>query len=234
MMLYQKMVEAMTKQERLEKQKQRLAEMKEPEAALHAKGIRYIAGVDEVGRGPLAGPVVAAAVVLPEDFDVLGIDDSKKLSEKKRDELYDIIREKAVVWGIGMADEKVIDEINILQATKEAMRQAISEADAKLRALHEEEGAAGGLDYILFDAVTIDDIEITQESIIKGDAKVLAIAAASILAKVTRDRMMVEYAEIYPGYAFEKNKGYGTKAHYEGLREHGMTPIHRKTFLKNL
>ena len=225
----------MTKQERLEKQKQRLVEMKEPEAALHAKGRRFIAGVDEVGRGPLAGPVVAAAVVLPEDFDVLGIDDSKKLSEKKREELYEIIREKAVVWGIGMVDEKTIDEINILQATKEAMRQAISEADAKLRALHEEEeGAAGGLDYILFDAVTIDDIDIPQESIIKGDAKVLAIAAASILAKVTRDRMMVEYAEIYPGYAFEKNKGYGTKAHYEGLREHGMTPIHRKTFLKNL
>ena len=224
----------MTKQERLEKQIQRLAEMKEPEAALHAKGARFIAGVDEVGRGPLAGPVVAAAVVLPEDFDVLGIDDSKKLSEKKREELYDIIREKAVVWGIGMADEKIIDEINILQATKEAMRQAISEADAKLRALHEEEGAAGSLDYILFDAVTIDDIQIPQESIIKGDAKVLAIAAASILAKVTRDRMMVEYAKEYPGYAFEKNKGYGTKVHYEGLREHGMTPIHRRTFLKNL
>lgn len=221
----------MTKQERLEKQIQRLAEMKEPEAALHAKGCRFIAGVDEVGRGPLAGPVVAAAVVLPEDFDVLGIDDSKKISEKKRDELYDIIRENAVVWGIGMADEKTIDEINILQATKEAMRQAIREAEEKLRALHGEDA---GLDHILFDAVTIDDIETPQEAIIKGDAKVLAIAAASILAKVTRDRMMVEYAEVYPGYAFEKNKGYGTKAHYEGLRELGMTPIHRRTFLKNL
>lgn len=210
----------MTKEERLEKQKQRLAEMKVPEAELHNKGYKYIAGVDEVGRGPLAGPVVAAAVILPEDFDVPGVDDSKKLSEKRREELFDIIIEKAVAFGIGVADHQVIDDINILQATRVAMKQAIDALEQKP-------------DYILFDAMKIDDIEIPQESIIKGDAKVLAIAAASIVAKVTRDRMMVEYAAEYPGYAFEKNKGYGTKAHYKGLEEHGMCPIHRRTFLKN-
>lgn len=210
----------MTKEERLEKQKQRLAEMKTREAELHDDGYRYIAGVDEVGRGPLAGPVVAAAVILPEDFDVPGIDDSKKLSEKRREELYDVIVEKAVAFGIGMADHQVIDDINILQATKEAMRQAIDKLEQKP-------------DYIIFDAMKIDDVDIPQESVIKGDAKVLAVAAASIVAKVTRDRMMVEYSAEFPGYAFEKNKGYGTKAHYEGLRRQGMCRIHRRTFLKN-
>lgn len=216
----------MTKQERLEKQKQRLAEMKLPEAALHEAGYEQIAGVDEVGRGPLAGPVVAAAVVLPEDFHILGIDDSKKLSEKKREEFYEVIKENAVAWGIGMADQQVIDEINILQATKQAMRDAIRQVCAKLA----DDGKT--LDYVLFDALTIDDVPIPQEGIVKGDAKVLAIAAASILAKVTRDRMMVEYAQQYPGYAFEKNKGYGTKAHYEGLRQQGMCEIHRRSFLR--
>ncbi len=248
----------MTKQERLEKQMQRLEEMKQPEAELHAAGYRFIAGVDEVGRGPLAGPVVAAAVILPEDFDVLGIDDSKKLSEKKRDELYDVIRDKAVAYGIGMADEKVIDEINILQATKVAMKQAIAELQENLKANCSSgtEGALGSaancstdidgnsqdgdlsvhaqIDYILFDAMKIEEVQIPQESVIKGDAKVLAIAAASILAKVTRDRMMVEYAQEYPGYAFEKNKGYGTKAHYEGIKVNGICAIHRRTFLKNI
>ena len=211
----------MTKEERLEKQKQRLAEMKIPEDELHNKGYKYIAGVDEVGRGPLAGPVVAAAVILPEDFDVPGVDDSKKLSEKRREELFDIITERAVAYGIGMADHSIIDEINILQATKLAMKEAISSLQQQP-------------DYILFDAMRIDDLEIPQESVIKGDAKVLAVAAESIVAKVTRDRMMAEYSAEYPGYAFEKNKGYGTKAHYEGLREHGMCPIHRRTFLGNL
>lgn len=210
----------MTKEERLEKQKQRLAEMKIRETELHEQGYKHIAGVDEVGRGPLAGPVVAAAVILPEDFNVPGIDDSKKLSEKRREELYDVIVEKAEAFGIGMADHQVIDEINILQATKEAMRQAIAKLERKP-------------DYIIFDAMTIEDVDIPQESVIKGDARVLAVAAASIVAKVTRDRMMVEYSAEYPGYALEKNKGYGTKAHYEGLREHGMCPIHRRTFLKN-
>ena len=211
----------MTKEERLEKQKQRLAERKVPEAELHNKGYKYIAGVDEVGRGPLAGPVVAAAVILPEDFDVPGVDDSKKLSEKRREELFDIITERAVAYGIGMADHSIIDEINILQATKLAMKEAISSLQQQP-------------DYILFDAMRIDDLEIPQESVIKGDAKVLAVAAASIVAKVTRDRMMAEYSTEYPGYAFEKNKGYGTKAHYEGLRAYGMCPIHRRTFLRNL
>ena len=227
----------MTKAERLERQKMRLAEMKAREAELHAEGYRNIAGVDEVGRGPLAGPVVAAAVVLPDDFDVLGVDDSKKLSEKKREELYDVIMEKAVAYGIGMADHDVIDEINILQATKQAMRQAISELDVMLknRSACGSKGAgeiADGVDYILFDAVEIEDVEIPQESVIKGDAKILCIAAASIVAKVTRDRMMVGYAQEFPGYGFEKNKGYGTRQHYEGIDSRGICPIHRKTFLK--
>lgn len=219
----------MTKQERIEKQKERLAEMKKPEAALHEAGYKYIAGVDEVGRGPLAGPVVTAAVVLPEDFDVLGVDDSKKLSEKRREELYDKILDGCVAYGIGMSDHQVIDEINILNATKEAMKKAVAECEKMLA-----EQVGRPLDYVLFDAVKIEDLGRPQEAVIKGDAKVLAIAAASIVAKVTRDRMMVEYAEQYPWYAFEKNKGYGTAAHYAGIREHGTCPIHRMTFLKTI
>lgn len=222
----------MTKEERIQKQKERLAEMKIPEAKLHEEGYRFIAGVDEVGRGPLAGPVVTAAVVLPEDFDVLGVDDSKKLSEKRREELFDIITERAVAYGIGICDHQEIDEINILQATKKAMKKAIQECDRKLSEKGPEEHPAPCIDYVLFDAVEIEDLDKPQEAIIKGDAKVLAIAAASIVAKVTRDRMMVEYAEKYPWYAFEKNKGYGTAAHYEGLWDHGTCPIHRMTFLK--
>ena len=221
----------MTKEERLQLQREKLAHMRVREDQLRAEGYKYIAGVDEVGRGPLAGPVVTAAVVLPEDFDVLGIDDSKKLSEKKREEFFDIIMEKAVAVGIGMADEKTIDEINILQATKLAMRKAVEDCDGKLA---EAGVGVAGVDYILFDAMKIDEIDKPQESIIKGDANILAIAAASIIAKVTRDRMMVEYDEQYPGYAFAKNKGYGTKAHYEGLHAQGMCPIHRRSFLKNL
>lgn len=228
----------MTKQERIEKQKQRLAEMKEPEAALRNEGYRFIAGVDEVGRGPLAGPVVTAAVVLPEDFDVLGVDDSKKLSEKRREELYDKIIDRCLAYGIGMCDHKVIDEINILQATKRAMRQAIEECDRCLaERAHDPalaEGESASIDYVLLDAVTLEGLEKPQQAVIKGDAKVLAIAAASIVAKVTRDRMMVDFAQEYPWYAFEKNKGYGTAAHYEGIREHGTCPIHRMSFLKNM
>jgi len=166
------------------------------------------------------------------------------------DELYDVIREKAVAYGIGMADEKEIDEINILQATKQAMKQAIEELQVNLSAncsagnignaggnanSQDDDLSAGAqIDYILFDAMKIEEVQIPQESVIKGDAKVLAIAAASIIAKVTRDRMMVEYAEKYPGYAFEKNKGYGTKAHYEGIEANGICPIHRRSFLKNI
>jgi len=224
----------MTKEERLQMQREKLAHMRVREDELRTEGYKYIAGVDEVGRGPLAGPVVAAAVILPADFDVLGIDDSKKLSEKKREELFDIIMERAVAVGIGEASEKTIDEINILQATKLAMRKAVEECDIKLKAKLGIAGESGSIDYILFDAMKIDEIDKPQEAIIKGDANILAIAAASIIAKVTRDRMMVEYDELYPGYAFAKNKGYGTKAHYEGLHAQGMCPIHRRSFLKNL
>ena len=223
----------MTKQERIEKQQKRLAEMKEPESSLHAEGYRFVAGVDEVGRGPLAGPVVTAAVVLPEDFDVLGVDDSKKLSEKRREELYDQILDRCLAYGIGMADHKVIDEINILQATKKAMKEAITACDLQLRV--KEGGAADAhIDFVLIDAVTLEGLDKPQHAVVKGDAKVLAIAAASIVAKVTRDRMMIEFAKEYPWYAFEKNKGYGTAAHYEGIRAHGTCPIHRMTFLKNM
>lgn len=218
----------MTKQEREQVLREKLQTMQVYERDLRAAGKRYIAGVDEVGRGPLAGPVVAACVVLPEDFDVLGVEDSKKLSEKKREQLYDAILSEALAYGIGMQDNASIDEINILEATKEAMRCAIIEAEQRLR-----EKTGCGIDHILIDALTLREVAIPQTGIIKGDSASLSIAAASILAKVTRDRMMVEYDSIYPGYAFAKNKGYGTKAHYEGLQAQGMTPIHRRSFLKN-
>ena len=207
--------------------------MKETEAALRMKGYKYIAGVDEVGRGPLAGPVVTAAVVLPEDFDVLGVDDSKKLSEKRREELFDKILDGCLAYGIGMADHRVIDEINILQATKKAMRDAVAACNLQLR-VNAGGAADATVDFVLLDAVNLEGLDVPQHAVIKGDANVLAIAAASIVAKVTRDRMMVKFAEEYPWYAFEKNKGYGTAAHYQGIREHGTCPIHRMTFLKNL
>ena len=227
-------------------QMERLAEMKAMEDRLHEAGIRYVAGVDEVGRGPLAGPVVTAAVVLPEDFDVPGVDDSKKLSEKRREELYDIIMDRALAVGIGQMSHEVIDEINILEATKRAMYQAIEAAEKDLAAraadaASREDGTEApgerqdaGLGCVLLDAVELPELQIPQRSIVKGDAKVLCIAAASIVAKVTRDRMMQAYAQEYPYYAFESNKGYGTKAHYEGIRAHGICPIHRRSFLKNL
>ena len=221
----------MTKAERIEKQKQRLSEMQEYERKLRGEGFRLIAGVDEVGRGPLAGPVVAAAVVLPSDFDVLGVDDSKKLSEKKREQLYGEILERAVCWGIGRKDNTVIDEINILEATKLAMAEAIEQAEAMLK---EKAGADKNIDFVLFDAMKIDAVKKPQMSFIKGDSKSLSIAAASIVVKVTRDREMIAFSAEYPGYAFENNKGYGTKAHYEGLRTRGLSPIHRKSFLRNL
>ena len=178
----------------------------------------YICGIDEVGRGPLAGPVVACAVILPKDEQILYLNDSKKLSEKKRNMLYEVIMEKAVSVGIGVVSPGRIDEINILQATYEAMREAIGRLSVRP-------------DILLNDAVTIPDVPIGQVPIIGGDGKSISIAAASIVAKVTRDRMMVEYAEKYPGYAFEKNKGYGTAAHIEGLRKYGPCEIHRRTFI---
>lgn len=179
----------------------------------------HICGIDEVGRGPFAGPVVAAAVILPKDCDILYLNDSKKVSAKKREALYDEIYEKAVAVGIGMVSEKVIDEINILNATYEAMRMAVS----KLSFVP---------DLLLNDAVTIPGIDIEQVPIIKGDAKSASIAAASIVAKVTRDRMMEEYDQIYPQYQFAKNKGYGTKAHIEAIKESGICDLHRRTFVR--
>ena len=218
----------MKKAEREALMLERLKEMRRFEEDLQAKGLQYVAGVDEVGRGPLAGPVVAACVVLRPDFDVPGLDDSKKLTEKRRNAMIPVIKENALAYGVGKADEKAIDRLNILEATKGAMRIAIEEADKMLR-----EKTGSGIEHILIDAVRLDGIEQPQTSIIKGDASSVSIAAASILAKVTRDAMMVKYAEEYPWYAFEKNKGYGTKAHYDGIREHGVCPIHRLSFLKN-
>jgi len=180
----------------------------------------YICGIDEVGRGPLAGPVVAGAVILPKGCRILYINDSKKLSEKKRNELYEVIKNEAVSVGIGMASPERIDEINILQATYEAMRDAM----AKLSVVP---------DILLNDAVTIPMVDIKQVPIIKGDAKSITIGAASIMAKVTRDAMMVEYDKLYPEYGFARNKGYGTKEHIAALREYGPSPIHRSTFIKN-
>lgn len=180
----------------------------------------YICGIDEVGRGPLAGPVVAGAVILPKDNPILYLNDSKKLSEKKREMLYDEIMEHAVATGIGIVGPARIDEINILQATYEAMRMAITNLGVKP-------------DLLLNDAVTIPEVDIRQVPIIKGDAKSVSIAAASIIAKVTRDRIMAEYDKVLPGYDFASNKGYGTKAHIEGLKKLGPTPIHRTTFIKN-
>ncbi len=181
---------------------------------------KYIAGIDEVGRGPLAGPVVTCAVILPKDFNVLYINDSKKLTEKKREELYDIIMKEAVAVGIGIESPKVIDDINILQATYSAMRKAIEALEVKP-------------DLLLNDAVTIPMVDIKQVPIIKGDAKSISIAAASIIAKVTRDRMMVEFDKIYPEYDFAGNKGYGSATHIEALKKIGPTPIHRQSFIKN-
>lgn len=209
--------------------KEKLILMKKYEEELYEKGLSFIAGVDEVGRGPLAGPVVSACVILPKDFNILGVDDSKKLSEKKRTQLASIIKEEALAYGLGMANEKLIDEINILEATKGSMRIAVEQAEKMLN--NREEGK---ISHVLFDGIRLEDFNLPQTKIIKGDSKSVSIAAASILAKVTRDEMMIRYAETYPGYAFERNKGYGTKAHYEGLKEFGICKIHRKSFLKNM
>ena len=204
------------KQEKLAKERVRLEEMRSYEHRYERYG--YVCGIDEAGRGPLAGPVVAGAVILPEDCEILWLNDSKQLSEKKREALYDEIMEKALAVSVGMASPARIDEINILQATYEAMREAIKGL-----------GVQPGL--LLNDAVTIPGIEIPQIPIVKGDAKSVSIAAASILAKVTRDHMMMEYDEIYPGYGFGKHKGYGTKAHIEALKTLGPCPIHRRSFI---
>ena len=217
----------MTKAERLAKQQQRRDELIGFEQGLWAEGFENIIGVDEVGRGPLAGPVVTAAVVLPRDFDLIGVDDSKKVTEKRRKELYPKIMEQAGSYAFGMADYDRIDEINILNATKEAMKSAVSQVMEDLKA----KGIATDNDLLLVDAVEIKGLDIKQKDLIKGDATSMSIAAASILAKVKRDTMMEEFDQVYPGYDFAKNKGYGTKNHYKGLEELGPCPIHRISFL---
>ena len=213
-----KLVEQAKKRlQKLEEERKRIWKLQEYERKYGQ--YTYICGIDEVGRGPLAGPVVAGAVILPKDCDILYINDSKKLTEAKREELYDEIMEKAVAAAVGMASPARIDEINILQATYEAMREAISK-------LTVEPGI------LLNDAVTIPEMIIPQVPIIKGDAKSVSIAAASILAKVTRDRLMVEYDKVMPEYGFASHKGYGSKEHIEAIKKYGPTPIHRKTFIK--
>lgn len=206
------------KEEKLLQERNRLYEMRAYERAYDH--LEYICGIDEVGRGPLAGPVVAAAVILPKDCEILYLNDSKKLSEKKREELYKEIMEKALAVGIGYVSPARIDEINILQATYEAMRMAIGELKIKPEVL-------------LNDAVTIPGVDILQVPIIKGDAKSVSIAAASVIAKVTRDRLMAEYDALMPGYGFASNKGYGAAVHIQALKTMGPTPIHRKSFIKN-
>lgn len=205
--------------ERLEKELARLEAMKEFEREYD--GCSLICGVDEAGRGPLAGPVTAGAVILPKDCTILYLNDSKKLSEKRREELFLEIREKAVSYSVGIVGPERIDEINILQATYEAMRQAVS-------------GLGVVPDLLLNDAVTIPELAIPQVPIIKGDAKSVSIAAASILAKVTRDHLMEEYDRQFPQYGFAKHKGYGTAAHVAAIREFGPCTIHRRSFLKNI
>lgn len=210
---------ARKKLDAIEKEKARIHMMQSFEREY--KDCEFICGIDEVGRGPLAGPVVAGAVILPKDCDILYLNDSKKLSEKKREELYDEIMEKAVATGLGFIGPERIDEINILQATYEAMRQAISKLSVKP-------------DILLNDAVTIPNVDIKQVPIIKGDAKSVSIAAASIIAKVTRDRLMVQYDELFPEYGFASNKGYGSATHIQAIKKYGPTNIHRTTFIKNL
>ena len=213
------------KGERLEKELARLAAMHEYENA-HAD-VRFIAGIDEAGRGPLAGPVVAACCILPKDAVILYLNDSKKVTALRREAMLPEIKEKAIAYGIGIVEEKRIDEINILQADYEAMRIALQQTSAMLRA----KGLADAPGLLLNDAVTIPGVDIPQESIIKGDAKSVSIAAASILAKVTRDHLMEEYDALYPEYGFARNKGYGTKEHIEALKRLGPCPIHRRSFI---
>jgi len=208
-------------QEAIRKQKEKSEQLLLEERRLWAQGYSLIGGVDEVGRGPLAGPVVAACVILPPDLIIEGVDDSKKLSSAKREELYDIISEKAEAMGLGMVNHDRIDEINIYYATMEAMSQAVN-------------ACKKAPEYLLIDAMRLKELPIPQLSIIGGDGKSQSIAAASIIAKVTRDRMMVKLAETYPEYGFEKHKGYCTEEHVAAIRQYGMSPIHRRSFMKNI
>ena len=204
-----------------EKEEERLINLKEIEKEFYDKGIQYIAGIDEAGRGPLAGPVVVASVIMPKDSMIEGVNDSKKVSEKKRENLYDIILEEAISYGIGIIYQDEIDEINILQATKKGLTEAVGQMKIKP-------------DLIMVDALTgIDTLGIPYQSIIKGDAKCYSISAASIIAKVTRDRIMREWDTIYPEYGFASHKGYGTAKHIAALKEYGPCPIHRRSFIKH-
>ena len=205
-----------------EKEFERLTKLKEIEEELYKKGINNICGIDEAGRGPLAGPVVVAAVIMPKESFIEGGNDSKKVSEKKREVLYEQITNEAIAWGVGIIDQKEIDEINILNATKKGLTESIKELKVKP-------------DIILVDALRdINTCNIPYTSIIKGDAKCYSIAAASIIAKVTRDRIMRQWDEIYPMYGFEKHKGYGTSAHIQAINEYGLCPLHRLSFVKNI
>ena len=197
----------------------RLENMLRYEKELYQQGYQAIAGIDEVGRGPLAGPVVTACVILPKNCKIKHLNDSKKIPKKHHEEIYQEILARALGIGIGIVDNNIIDQINIYEATKVGMLQAINQL----------KGEVTKPDYLLIDAMHLET-SIPQQSLLKGDANSLSIAAASIVAKVTRDRMMADYANDYPGYAFEKNVGYGTKEHLEGLKKYGITPIHRKTF----
>ena len=205
-----------------EKELQRLTNLKEIEKDLHTKGFNRILGIDEAGRGPLAGPVVVAGVIMPENSMIEGINDSKKVSEKKREKLYDLIIEEAISYQVAIIGQDIIDKINILNATKKGLTNVVEGLDVKP-------------DLIIVDALTnIDTKGIPYESIIKGDAKCYSISAASILAKVTRDRIMREWDEIYPQYGFINNKGYGTAKHIEAIKEYGLSPIHRRSFTKGI
>ena len=194
----------------------RLEAMLSYEKELYENGISFIAGVDEVGRGPLAGPVVAAAVILPKNCKIKGLNDSKKIPKKKHEEIFQAVKDNALAIGIGIMDNHVIDKVNIYEATKLAMKEAISQLEPQP-------------EHLLIDAMKLD-LPISQTSIIKGDANSLSIAAASIVAKVTRDKLMADYDKEFPGYDFSQNAGYGTKSHLQGLERNGVTPIHRKTF----
>ena len=205
-----------------EKELERLTKLKEIEKEIYLSGIEKICGIDEAGRGPLAGPVVVAAVIMPKDSMIEGVNDSKKVSEKKREVLYEQILDEAIAYGVGIIDQKEIDDLNILNATKKGLTVALKELKVKP-------------ERILVDALNgIDTLGIPYTSIIKGDAKSYSIATASIIAKVTRDRIMREWDEVYPMYGFEKHKGYGTKMHIDAIKEHGLCPLHRLSFVKKI
>lgn len=215
-----------------EKEYERLKTIKEIEENLYNEGITSIAGIDEAGRGPLAGPVVVACVVMPKDSMIEGVNDSKKVSEKKREKLYDEIINEAIAYGVGIVSQQEIDKINILNATKEGLTTAIREMEKDLK---EKNRGFDKPEIILVDALTkIDTDHIPYRSIIKGDSKSYSIASASIIAKVTRDRIMRQWDEVYPMYGFARHKGYGTSAHITAIKEYGLCPLHRRSFVKNI